>query len=245
MPLNLKDPKSGMDYFTAATMFAKLANANTPPSQVQAIPYFENLFPAAAGVNGSYCNGPTTPNPTATQSMYEMFQCNWGASTLGASNFINVFDTNCFPSCLQLPGQPAGGVPFQFYNPQFTALYAWSSMGTSAYNAGQFTLRSRPAHGLQFDFNRPGVLGITIRTQRTEIEGDFAAPCFPSRQAPYRRTVGCCEARPSANATTKGYHLHSHSDELSRRQLGSLEKKVLKHPKTGDELDKYQRDRCR
>jgi Carboxypeptidase regulatory-like domain len=153
MPLNLKDPKSGMDYFTAATMFAKLANANTPPSQVQAIPYFENLFPAAAGVNGSYCNGPTTPNPTATQSMYEMFQCNWGASTLGASNFINVFDTNCLPSCLQLPGQPAGGVPFQFYNPQFSALYAWSSIGTSAYNAGQFTLRSRPTHGLQFDFN--------------------------------------------------------------------------------------------
>ena len=153
LPLNLKDPKSGMDYFTAATMFAKLANANTPPSQVQTIPYFENLFPAAAGVDGTYCNGPTTPNPTATQSMYEMFQCNWGASTLGASNFINVFDTNCFPSCLQLPGQPAGGVPFQFYNPQFTALYAWSSIGTSAYNAGQFTLRSRPAHGLQFDFN--------------------------------------------------------------------------------------------
>jgi hypothetical protein len=153
MPLNLKDPKSGMDYFTAATILAKQANVNTPPSQVQPIPYFENLFPAAAGVDGTYCNGPTTPNPTATQSMYEMFQCNWGASTFGASNFVNVFDTFCFPSCLQLPGQPSGGVPFQFYNPQFSALYAWSSMGTSAYNAGQFTLRSRPTHGLQFDFN--------------------------------------------------------------------------------------------
>jgi Carboxypeptidase regulatory-like domain len=153
MPLNLKDPKSGMDYFTAATILAKQANVNTPPSQVQPIPYFENLFPAAAGVDGTYCNGPTTPNPTATQSMYEMFQCNWGASTFGASNFVNVFDTFCFPSCLQLPGQPSGGVPFQFYNPQFSALYAWSSIGASAYNAGQFTLRSRPTHGLQFDFN--------------------------------------------------------------------------------------------
>ena len=30
MPLDLKDPKSGTDYFTAATAFAKLANANTP-----------------------------------------------------------------------------------------------------------------------------------------------------------------------------------------------------------------------
>jgi hypothetical protein len=153
MPLNLRDPKSGTDYFTAATILAKQANANTPPSQVQPIAYFENLFPAAAGVDGTYCNGPTTPNPTATQSMYEMFQCNWGASTFGASNFVNVFDTFCFPSCLQLPGQPTGGVPFQFYNPQFSALYAWSSIGTSSYNAGQFSLRSRPTHGLQFDFN--------------------------------------------------------------------------------------------
>ena len=151
MPLDLKDPKSGTDYFTAATAFAKLANANTPPDQVPNMPYWQNLFPDAAGVNGSYCNGPsTTGSPTATQSMYEMFQCNWGASTFGASNFINVFDTNCFPACASINGVQT---PFAFYNPQFTALYAWSSMGTSAYNAAQFVLRSRPTHGLQFDFN--------------------------------------------------------------------------------------------
>jgi hypothetical protein len=154
MPLDLKDPKSGMDYFQAATLFAKYANSGTLPDQIPNIPYWENLFPSAAGITGTYCNGPTTTAaPTATQSMYEMFQCNWGASTLGASNFINVFDTNCQPSCLQLPGQPAGGVPFQFYNAQFSALYAWSSIGTSAYNAAQLVLRSRPTHGLQFDFN--------------------------------------------------------------------------------------------
>jgi hypothetical protein len=151
MPLNLKDPKSGTDYFTAATAFAKLANANTPPDQVPAMPYWENLFPGAAGVNGSYCNGPsTTGSPTATQSMYEMFQCNWGPSTFGATNFINVFDTFCFPACASINGVQT---PFTFYNPQFTALYGWSSFGTSAYNAAQFVLRSRPTHGLQFDFN--------------------------------------------------------------------------------------------
>jgi hypothetical protein len=151
MPLDLKDPKSGVDYFAAATAFAKLANANTPPSQVPSMPYWENLFPGAAGVNGSYCNGPTTTGtPTATQSMYEMFLCNWGPSTFGASNFINVFDTFCFPACASINGVQT---PFAFYNPQFTALYAWSSIGTSAYNAGQFVLRSRPMHGLQFDFN--------------------------------------------------------------------------------------------
>jgi hypothetical protein len=152
MPLNLKDPKSGMDYFTAATMFAKEAQANTPVANVAPIPYWENLFPNAAGV--SNCNaapGRTAVlNPTATQAMYERFFCNWGAGTFGATNFINTFDAACFPACTNINGVDT---PFVFYNPQFTALYAWSSIGTSAYNAGQFVLRSRPTHGLQFDFN--------------------------------------------------------------------------------------------
>ncbi len=43
--------------------------------------------------------------------------------------------------------------PYALYNKEFSALYAWSSIGASAYNAGQFTLRSQPHHGLQFDFN--------------------------------------------------------------------------------------------
>jgi hypothetical protein len=170
MPLNLKDPKSGMDYFTAADMFFKDAAAHTPVQNVQPIPFFENFFPAAAGVNGSTC-GPGTPgssgapgnsalaNPTATQSMYELFYCNSGPNTLGESNALFVLDTFCFPACVgQQPGQAPGpsgqpGGPFQIYNPQFTALYAWSSIGASSYNSGQFTLRSKPTHGLQFDFN--------------------------------------------------------------------------------------------
>lgn len=159
MPLDLKDPKSGVDYFAAATQFAKLANANTPVSQVPQIPYWEDLFPGATGINGTpgFCTGSlaapgqaSVPNPTATQSMYELFFCNWGPSTLGASNFVNIFDSNCFPACASINGQQT---PFAFYNKEFSALYAWSSIGASNYNAAQFTLRSRPTHGLQFDFN--------------------------------------------------------------------------------------------
>jgi hypothetical protein len=152
MPLNLKDPKSGMDYFTAATIFAKEAQANTPVANVASIPYWENLFPGAAGVSncGKAPGRGAVPNPTATQSMYERFFCNWGPGTFGATNFINTFDAACIPACVSVNGAQT---PFVFYNPQFTALYAWSSMGTSAYNAGQFVLRSRPSHGLQFDFN--------------------------------------------------------------------------------------------
>jgi hypothetical protein len=159
MPLDLKDPKSGTDYFAAATALAKLANANTPVGQVPNIPYWQDLFPSAAGVSndpqGPFgCGGApgqsAVASPTATQSMYELFFCNWGPSTLGATNFTNIFDSFCFPACANINGVDT---PFALYNKEFSALYAWSSIGSSSYNAGQFTLRSQPRHGLQFDFN--------------------------------------------------------------------------------------------
>jgi hypothetical protein len=187
MPLDLKDPKSGADYFAAATQLAKLAQANTPVSQVPNIAYWQNLFPNAVGVNGSYCgdgnlalnhggapgNG-TVGNPTATQSMYEMFFCNWGAATFGASNFVNVFDSFCFPACTNLNGVDT---PYVFYNKEFSALYAWSSMGNSSYNAGQFMVRSRNMHGLQFDFNYvlSKSLDVGSDSERVAAFGGFSA----------------------------------------------------------------------
>jgi hypothetical protein len=159
MPLNLKDPKSGVDYFTAATAFAKLAQNSTPVGQVPQMAYWEDLFPHAAGVSnppqGRFgCGGApgqsAVPNPTATQAMYELFFCNWGPATLGATNFTNILDSFCFPACANINGVET---PYALYNREFSALYAWSSMGNSSYNAGQFMLRSRNMHGLQFDFN--------------------------------------------------------------------------------------------
>ena len=57
MPLNLVDTRSGMDYFTAAQTMIRAAQARgltggSPASAYAAlanIPYWENLFPAAAG----------------------------------------------------------------------------------------------------------------------------------------------------------------------------------------------------
>jgi Carboxypeptidase regulatory-like domain len=152
MPLNLKDPKSGVDYFTAATAFAKMVNSGTPTSKVPNMPYWQDLFPSAAGVNTGSClpNDTLPANPTSTQAMYELFTCNWGPSTFGASNFVNIFDSYCQPACANISGVDT---PYAFYNKQFSALYAWSSIGNSNYNAAQITLRSRETHGLQFDFN--------------------------------------------------------------------------------------------
>ena len=146
-PVNLKDPTSGMTYFQAATMLAKLANANTPESSIAPIAYWENLFPAAAGTAGIYGSAPGIPaNPTATQNIYDLYYAN-------NPNFIYALqsldaptpDYPCFPACSSLGS-------YAFWDDQFSSLYSWRTTGTSNYNAFQATLR-RHAGGLEFDLN--------------------------------------------------------------------------------------------
>src|SRR5215813_1435742 len=68
MALNdLVDPKSGVDWFTAAGMLANLRERNTPITSVQSIPYFEHLFP---GLAGNYSVNGQTVGLTATQAFY-------------------------------------------------------------------------------------------------------------------------------------------------------------------------------
>ena len=62
MPPIYWDPKSDMDYFTAATLLAKQYRAGVPIQNVQPIPYWENIYPAAAGPSatqiGAECGTP-------------------------------------------------------------------------------------------------------------------------------------------------------------------------------------------
>jgi hypothetical protein len=156
MPLDLVDPKSHTDLFAAETALSKDFYAGKDINTIGKIPYWENLFPSAAGVDvtssffGKCFQGATPANPTATQSMYELYSCNTGAATFGETEALNTLDTFCFPACANINGVDT---PFTFFSPQYSALYAWSSVGNSSYNAGQFVLRSRQTHGLTFDFN--------------------------------------------------------------------------------------------
>ncbi|HWO35981.1 MAG TPA: hypothetical protein VNO32_44895, partial [Candidatus Acidoferrum sp.] len=157
-PLDLVDPKSKMDYFTAAGLLSKAAYNNvseTDPS-VTSIPYWEDLFPQAAGPNGitgSAPNGPT--NPTATQNIYDLYYSNVGNETLA----LEILDAFCFPACAGTGSNTIGGfvgsagTPFQYYQDQFSSLYGWQTRGNSNYNGLQVTLRHTMAAGLQFDLN--------------------------------------------------------------------------------------------
>jgi hypothetical protein len=196
-PVDLKDPKSGMDYYSAATKLSKAFYSGA--TTVAPIPYWENLFPGAAGTCGA--------GTSATQCIYELYQTNIGPGTFGETNAIFNFDSFCFPACLnQQPGQAPGpsgqpGGPFQFYNPQYTALYAWSSIGFSNYNAGQFTLRSRPTHGLQFDFNYTYSKSIDIGSDAERAPNFGGLSAVINTWSPYQlRGVSDFDTTHSINA---------------------------------------------
>jgi hypothetical protein len=139
MPLNLVDTRSGMDYFTAAQAAITAAQARgvtgrspaTAFDVLSPIPYWENLFPGAAG-----------SGLTATQAVTRAFMTN------GPDWITTLYDmdTACRPAC-SIFG------PYAYFADQYDALAAISSIGRSTYHAMYLTLRRRYADGLQFDVN--------------------------------------------------------------------------------------------
>jgi len=207
LPLDMVDPTSKMDYFTAATMFTKAASAGTPISQIGTIPYWEDLFPQAAGPAASQLYGcqslPTGSlgtNVTATQAMYGLFGCFPFNETVP----LSIADLNCFPACAQLPGQPVGGQPFNYWDDQFSSLYGWRSIGNSAYHSLQLTLRHAMSAGLQFDFNYAFSKSIDIGSNAeriNQIEGfGFASQVINSWSPGQLRAVSDFDMRHQVNS---------------------------------------------
>ena len=139
MPLNLVDPKSGVDYFTAVQQLILSAqgagltgrSAVSAYSVLASIPYWENLFPAAAGGGLS-----------ATQAVARAFMRN-------APDYITALydmDESCDPAC-SIYG------PFAYFADQYDSLAGLSSIGHGDYHAMVLTLRKRFSHGYQFDLN--------------------------------------------------------------------------------------------
>jgi len=150
IPLDIRDPKSGADYFTAATQLAELAETRTPIDHVGRIAYWEDIFPGAAGAplpNGgcSFAGEGAVTTLTATQAMYDLYACNLHNETTALLNG----DVFCIPACATLNNITQ---PYQFFDPQWASLYAWRSIGNSSYHAAQFTLRHRTAQ-LIWDVN--------------------------------------------------------------------------------------------
>jgi hypothetical protein len=182
-PLNLKDKKSGLDYFSAIQPLARLYelqgvtdatfnNSMVSPAVVQ---YWTDMLQApinggayALGAQTGGC-GPTFPASTINPvlAIFDLFCGVSGVETTAlqaldvpfVSGFGNggIPDATGDPNCGQ-PGNPLCqyypvGGPNAFYNQQYVSLFALRSIGFSNYNALQATLRHQMSHGFQFDLN--------------------------------------------------------------------------------------------
>jgi len=135
-PVNLVDNKGGGDYFTAARTLSKISDLNggNSGSAVSPIQYFEDMFPFMAGSDYS--------GQSATQAIYSDL---WTTTRYGSGETSALYDLDLYEN--------PNGPQFDFFQSQFSSLFAWSSIGTSSYNAMQVTLRHPSSHGLTTDLS--------------------------------------------------------------------------------------------
>ncbi len=144
-PVNLVDNNGGGDYFHAAQELSKDSDANggaygggytgLAPVHVPTIQYFEDVFPQMANLDYE--------NESATDGLYNN-EWAYNRYVYGETQSLADVDFGCYYGC------PNGT---QFWQSQFSSLYAWSSIGTSSYHAAQITVRHPTSHGLTVDFN--------------------------------------------------------------------------------------------
>ena len=175
-PRDIVDPVSGMDYFAATRLIDNAVLAGVSEDSVGKIPYWENLFGAtSAGYGGAAgCTAGASTSPSATQNMFDLMSCGF---VYNESTFQQIIDgvggSACFPGCITLGGAVQNNP--QYFASQFASLYAWRSIGNSAYNAGQLLLRHAMSHGLQFDLNYSYSHSIDVGSDAERI-GDLGGP---------------------------------------------------------------------
>ena len=148
-PMNLVDPQSGVDYFTAMSRLSTLARQGVPLSQISpatvgpTAAYWQDLFQPITQSSPTNACGPGQCTPL--QAIYSMEQ-------------IYLYNETFIPYFLDIPGFicPNGCSslgPYTYYDPQFYSLNGWQSVGGANYNALQVTFRKRPSRGVSFDLN--------------------------------------------------------------------------------------------
>jgi hypothetical protein len=191
MPLNIVDPKSKVDYFTAARRLSELGFKGTPTSTINAsvvgptATYWQNMVaPLKAGDRYiEACDTDNLGNPIfttdVTQAMYSLFACGggpvfgFGDETTPLAN-LDYWGSD-FSGNAGILGEsgtyyPSIYGPNAFFNSQFHSLYAWRSVGNANYHAMQVSLRKKMTHGVQFDFNYTFSKSIDISSDAERID---------------------------------------------------------------------------
>src|SRR5215469_4786120 len=200
---------------------AILGRAKTPVSAVQPVPYWETLFSALDGVDLGYGYGPAT----ATQNVYQIYEQNRYNETYG------LFELDAPDSLSGAGVNPNGAYPsFRFYHDQYSALYAWRSIGYSNYHALQVVYRQQFGAGLQADFNYTlsKSMDITSQAERLNSSGSTNYAQIMNSWAPNQLYgVSDFDTRHQINANYiwqlpfgRGQHFASNASRLTDLFIG-------------------------
>jgi hypothetical protein len=198
MPTNMTDPASGQTYFQAMTNLMTAIDFNgatvaTVPQQ----PFFNDMWKSAAG-NGL----------TGTQVWASDYINN--SATGDATNTLNNADNaaNCSTTGTKFtskgtvasPGMGCGIYgPWMLFNPQFSALSAYSSIGKGDYHALQVSLRKRLSMGLQFDLNYTWSKSIDLGSSQ-EGAGSYSGFIINTWNPSQMRAVSSYDTTQQLNA---------------------------------------------
>ncbi len=177
MPLDFKDPKSGVSLFDAETALAKVYRRGVPSNQVTSAmigptaAYWTNMLqPLKPG--DQYQMRCLAPGGTSSplQAAYDLFGCN----NLIETNGIFALDFFGIPGTDQCGGSSCNSYTWttgfnSIFNPQYSSLMAWRTNTNADYHALQVNLRRRMAHGVQFDFNYTLSKSIDVMSDATRI----------------------------------------------------------------------------
>jgi carboxypeptidase family protein len=150
---DLKDPKTGVDWYTAGTALEKLRQKGTDISQIPGLlpakvnQYFDDMFPAGLASVVNDFEG-TASDPQPWDPTWSNAQSVYGYPFTGFFSGNDWTDTQAELD-LDLAND---GFSTLFMQPQYGALSTWSSVGNSNYNAFTFTYRQR-LKSLLFDLN--------------------------------------------------------------------------------------------
>jgi len=189
MPLDLVDPKTGLDYFKAIRPLSEaarngVASDNFDPSSIgAAAQYWANVIqPLQPGGLYTMSKCTSTGNPMSTtsaaQAVYDL-NCPF-VGTVGETTTIQTLDQGGIPD-FNNPAVFYQGIgasepnaatqtPYTFLSPQFASLYAWRSNSNSSYHALQLNFRKVFSQGVQFDFNYTFSKSIDLASDAQRID---------------------------------------------------------------------------
>ncbi len=147
---DVRDPKSGMDWYTAGTILEKQRQKGVDTGQIASIPFFDNLFPANLAIVMNADK--TVQHDCQTDSVTPCFDPTWtptqlfyGMQSRTPPNPFAFFSGNDWTDTQAYIDSVLfrGGLPTRFMQPQYGALSAWSTIGNSNYHALTVSLRQR------------------------------------------------------------------------------------------------------